>query len=76
MLKFSIMATEHQVSVITNSSVKTPVNPSDGLPRTLHERVESYPYWEQTYDDNNCNFHRQNEVETLINFKKLLLLFN
>lgn len=32
------MATSHQLSVLTNSSVKPPLNPSTGLSSSLHER--------------------------------------
>ncbi|KAF6026809.1 FAM161A [Bugula neritina] len=35
------MATEHEISVITNSSIKQPIDPVHGLPKTLHERVLS-----------------------------------
>lgn len=51
MLLFQIMATQHQLSVITNSSVKPPVNPRDGLPNTLHERINSEVYWETAGDE-------------------------
>lgn len=40
------MATQHHLSVLTNSSVKPPVNPRDGLPNTLHERVNHSREWE------------------------------
>lgn len=56
------MATDHQISVITNSSVKPPVRPDDGLPHTLHERVSTHGYWEQTENltesDEEMAFHQ------------------
>ncbi|XP_067938833.1 protein FAM161A-like [Watersipora subatra] len=46
------MATDfHKASVITNSSVKVPIEPINGLPHTLHERVRSQPVWEQCDED-------------------------
>lgn len=49
--KLSIMATDHQLSMITNSSVKPPIRAHDGLPHTLHERVNTQSYWDEPEED-------------------------
>ena len=56
------MATDHQISIITNSSVKPPIRPDDGLPHTLHERVSTHGYWENSENsadsDQEQSFHQ------------------
>ena len=72
------MATDHQISIITNSSVKPPIRPDDGLPHTLHERVSTHGYWEQPENfeesDQEQGFYQPKRKVTVCVFPGFLLL--
>jgi len=54
------MATDHFSAVITNSSVKQPIDPFTGRPKTLHERVND----PDSHEHSSNFFEDERDVQT------------